>query len=220
MWLQWGQRLSALDTRRPRLLGVFHLQASMGPTPFSVGYRGAARQLPPVRQASMGPTPFSVGYRKVLARRGGCQVPASMGPTPFSVGYGAGFRRGADGWLWASMGPTPFSVGYDEGEKYGQRDFHRFNGANAFQRWIRASGNHPRDDGSDASMGPTPFSVGYAHRQPVVPRARAASMGPTPFSVGYLICCHTIRSTRICFNGANAFQRWIQFSILMGTNPS
>ena len=40
--LQWGQRLSALDTRAKAHGGLRYGMASMGPTPFSVGYDGGA----------------------------------------------------------------------------------------------------------------------------------------------------------------------------------
>ena len=39
-WLQWGQRLSALDTSIRVARWVVTIGASMGPTPFSVGYDG------------------------------------------------------------------------------------------------------------------------------------------------------------------------------------
>ena len=61
--------------------------------------------------ASMGPTPFSVGYSRVGQGSQEWGV-ASMGPTPFSVGYGRDNRRRKTGRRLASMGPTPFSVGY------------------------------------------------------------------------------------------------------------
>ena len=92
------------------------LSFSMGPTPFSVGYPppNPSAELSP--GASMGPPPFSVGYIKSTTN-GGRHENASMGPTPFSVGYG---RR-----LPIHGASCP-----------------RFNGANAFQRWIR----HMLDD--------------------------------------------------------------------------
>ena len=83
-------------------------------------------------------------------------------------------------------------------------------------------------------MGPTPFSVGYSQTGKPLHRRRLASMGPTPFSVGYqeglrqrVSPCKLLQwgqrlsaldttpaslpptSRRQCFNGANAFQRWI-----------
>ena len=108
-----------------------------------------------------------------------------MGPTPFSVGYrsrriSSRSPRGRLQWgqrLSALDTPRP--------PKRVRLDAERFNGANAFQRWIRGfamigfvelvllqwgqrlsaldTPNLGRWEGSpDASMGPTPFSVGYS----------------------------------------------------------
>ena len=110
--LQWGQRLSALDTALRQGEREDQGPAAMGPTPFSVGYGG--RQPHTVRQkgAAMGPTPFSVGYSDMTLRVSMANN-AAMGPTPFSVGYLLR-RDGMGATERAAMGPTPFSVGYVE----------------------------------------------------------------------------------------------------------
>ena len=59
-------------------------------------------------------------------------------------------------------------------------------------------------------MGPTPFSVGYVRASQIEGRHGRASMGPTPFSVGYARQSHNGGQSQMSFNGANAFQRWIQ----------
>ena len=86
-WLQWGQRLSALDTDRRGDICPAYDVASMGPTPFSVGYNFMDFVYFLLGYASMGPTPFSVGYVAWAVGRGDGSSRASMGPTPFSVGY-------------------------------------------------------------------------------------------------------------------------------------
>ena len=60
--LQWGQRLSALDTNRSDRRALRHHGASMGPTPFRNPRHAEACAAGAGKIASMGPTPFSVGY--------------------------------------------------------------------------------------------------------------------------------------------------------------
>ena len=206
----------------------------MGPTPFSVGYdqKGTARS--PGSGASMGPTPFSVGYTSVRA-------------DPRAVHGGFNGANAFQRWIRDGSRRRPARLPCFNGANAFQRWIpgidsedamccHRFNGANAFQRWIRESArgelpNRPRFNGANAfqrwipdlrfvivpriyrvraSMGPTPFSVGY-DATPASPFIeRAASMGPTPFSVGYSVALRAMRYSPMCFNGANAFQRWIR----------
>ena len=111
--LQWGHRLSAMDTFA-HLPGFLDRRLpSMGPPPFGDGYpfRPAKASItadslqwghrlsamdtgvmvgeaPDVVGPSMGPPPFGDGYEveDLVGRRTG---PPSMGPPPFGDGYGA-----------------------------------------------------------------------------------------------------------------------------------
>ena len=126
IWLQWGQRLSALDTVHNPLRMRSISFASMGPTPFSVGYRHVGRdRSSPERNdhASMGPTPFSVGYSTAppappvrRKRLNGANAFQRWIPT-FLIPAFAGMT-------FASMGPTPFSVGYIKTYSLDPRNFY------------------------------------------------------------------------------------------------
>ena len=235
--LQWGQRLSALDTRRSPAQRNPQNHASMGPTPFSVGYRSRDARPGNEGLASMGPTPFSVGYE--LIKRIKQVVPATL--------------------QWGqrhSALDTGLLVKSFNGGEMG------FNGANAFQRWIHIAhtaeferinmlqwgqrlsaldtgiaetwyecGYYALQWGQRLSALDTFGSVGSGGKLYVLqwgqrlstldtrprrgPRAdsRDASMGPTPFSVGYAPGRSTPSATTPRFNGANAFQRRIPLTV-------
>ena len=135
------------------------------------------------------------------------------------------------------MGPQLFSRGYLPGPCQGLPWTHCFNGATAFQPWIRKASQHRmdcyhslqwghsfsavdtgasfkwfRDQGmlSLASMGPQLFSRGYQRGEEECGIGQAkASMGPQLFSRGYSIWQWQIHSC-LSFNGATAFQPWIR----------
>ena len=117
--LQWGQRLSALDTMMRRPAAKAPESASMGPTPFSVGYVELEQRSPISVAASMGPTPFSVGY--------GGKAWESRLPDGSFNGANA-FQR------WIRRRPPPLRAAAPG-----------FNGANAFQRWIRGLAQQERN---------------------------------------------------------------------------
>ena len=178
--LQWGQRLSALDTRACGEMAESRGWASMGPTPFSVGYMdGHAMNCDVQAELQWGQRLSALDTLRWRTGRtsacdsfnganafqrwipvGGISAGASMGPTPFSVGYTCSSPTKSTS-SRASMGPTPFSVGY------------RFDAGTPPSLCVLAS------------MGPTPFSVGYSEKAAALYPGHAASMGPTPFSVGY-----------------------------------
>ena len=84
-----------------------------------------------------------------------------------------------------SMEPWPFSHGYSLKLVPKRVDKHTFNGAMAFQPWIRALAN---------------CHVKLPH----------PSMEPWPFSHGYDTLTHGGKNVRYPFNGAMAFQPWIR----------
>ena len=207
-WLQWGHRLSAMDTGfRPRRRSPRPV-ASMGPPPFSDGYctkcffTGQRRPL-----ASMGPPPFSDGYRSIST---------TSRPRTTCFNGATAFRR----WIRQLhlMGTSsPYTLQW--GHRLSAMDtlepsvvrfgFGGFNGATAFRRWIPAHimCNPAKVEG--ASMGPPPFGDGYlgfpedhypwsllqwGHRLSAMDTrlhtvqlrtSDSASMGPPPFGDGY-----------------------------------
>ena len=206
---QWGQRLSALDTDNRHGGSQFQLRASMGPTPFSVGYQPGGKNELQGDNPSMWPTPFSVGYT-------GMRTLTATGRMSFN-GANA-FQR----WIPRNetvtihllndlqWGPTPFSVGYTTLGTTNASSTTCFNGANAFQRWIRPRGVvllplHSRFNGDNAFQrwilpaemlaASDPYKLQWGQRLSALDtayhgirayRCAVASMGPTPFSVGYI----------------------------------
>ena len=85
----------------------------------------------------------------------------------------------------------------------------RFNGAMAFQPWILGAG-HCGDCGGDVSMGPWPFSHGYVYAHGMEFMNERVSMGPWLFSHGYGVLRYRSSIWQMGFNGAMAFQPWIQ----------
>ncbi len=86
MELQWGHRLSAMESAQPHTGGPLPVDASMGPPPFGDGKHRRGR-LPPRQKcrASMGPPPFGDGNPDNLSD-GFLWNGASMGPPPFGDG--------------------------------------------------------------------------------------------------------------------------------------
>ena len=135
--LQWGQRLSALDTGGLHDESRLRRAASMGPTPFSVGY-------PPISDDGMGiPTTLQWGQRLSALDTGSFVDHNNHDHSGFN-GANA-FQR----WI---LHPTRSSSTIHPLLQWGQR--------------LSALDTFPADAGEScsqsASMGPTPFSVGYS----------------------------------------------------------
>ena len=84
--LQWGHRLSAVETRVGSVILISICPASMGPPPFGSG--NIPNPCGPlfVPLASMGPPPFGSGNPPVVDGRRRKERVASMGPPPFGSG--------------------------------------------------------------------------------------------------------------------------------------
>ena len=179
--LQWGHRLSAMETRvRPRL--YLH------------------------RRSFNGATAFQRWKLMDCAGGGEGRVVASMGPPPFSDGNHHPRNRVLP-LFDASMGPPPFSDGNGSSSICIIEKIPGFNGATAFQRWkLEPVVGGPA--GIDASMGPPPFSDGNCRGHGASHNHLQASMGPPPFSDGNSPPAHQHWRGRNRFNGATAFQRW------------
>ena len=181
--LQWGHRLSAMETTLDLTNSLALVTPSMGPPPFSDGnllYQNwdlvvltflqwghrlsametggdAVRDVPDIRP-SMGPPPFSDGNRHLLPAPGAGRGP-SMGPPPFSDG-----NRGTS---WSLTLQTA-----------------AFNGATAFQRWKLLGVSSLETNVRYLQWGHR-LSAMETHRRRVEEKKS----------------CQT-------FNGATAFQRW------------
>ena len=161
--LQWGHRLSAMETRQ--VVGGHHLFAapSMGPPPFGDGNAGlhscqvrctlAFNGATAFRRwkhglnrtscssnnaPSMGPPPFGDGNAVPLDRGRVPPVPPSMGPPPF----GDGNKQQSGVELITSqpsMGPPPFGDGNYLPMWSSPSPMGPFNGATAFRRWKPAA---------------------------------------------------------------------------------
>ena len=153
--MQWGHRLSAMETTQARWQGRAPDGASMGPPPFGDGNkekwdadRAAREQLQWGHRLSAMETGIppqdAIGLRD-----------ASMGPPPFGDGNTC---------LWRHRGPVGWS----------------FNGATAFRRWKHGS-DEDHDDDHDASMGPPPFGDGNPTAGGRSRRARSCFNGATAF---------------------------------------
>ena len=169
--LQWGHRLSAMES------GALsdHIEqgerASMGPPPFG---DGKPRYRPDIRFptcASMGPPPFGDGKAlpplshipSHMQLQWGHRLSAmeshptgnlvighgyaSMGPPPFGDGKGLGPLDGGSEPV-ASMGPPPFGDGKLGPATRKSARSRCFNGATAFRRWkggpFRSAQPHPQ----------------------------------------------------------------------------
>ena len=107
--LQWGHRLSVVETRGPGQSARQRAEASMGPPPFGSGNTLTPPSGDEYLDASMGPPPFGSGNRLVDHRHTLLAL-ASMGPPPFGSGNQAlGVLEHVQ--VRASMGPPPFGSG-------------------------------------------------------------------------------------------------------------
>ena len=157
-WLQWGHRLSAMETslRNPCCWQVAVLQW---------GHRLSAMETAACSEASQCISKLQWGHRLSametveIDRQAHDLAQASMGPPPFGDGNRQvrGLPEGAGK---ASMGPPPFGDGNRPGPRRPGRSCGSFNGATAFRRWkpdIEDAADH---DHAVASMGPPPFGDG------------------------------------------------------------
>ena len=182
--LQWGHRLSAMDTGL--LPAAVHaiIPASMVPPPFGDGYDAGSHHQVRVRATlQWGHRLSAMDTQHQRKRR--VRTAGFNGATAF--------RR----WIRAA-GRSPLSSS------------RCFNGATAFRRWIP---RWPRPDTwtpATASMGPPPFGDGYISRRLRVPLSPQASMGPPPFGDGFV--ANLVDRLAPGFNGATAtaFRRWIR----------
>ena len=183
--LQWGHRLSAMDTSMTTWCarsGTVFGDCFNGATAFRRWIRpgrcgsrspkqpcfnGATAfrrwildgpAFAPVRPvlASMGPPPFGDGYVARGSPMSQAQgVEASMGPPPFGDGY-IKLEEGSEPFALASMGPPPFGDGYITRITAGPCSPACFNGATAFRRWIL-----PHDGGEHPDFDPATLQWGH-----------------------------------------------------------
>ena len=163
MSLQWSHGLSAMDTSWGWGYAAISTIPSMEPWPFSHGYGPDGQRYQDHITPSMEPWPFSHGYAEEAAVIVGERVP-SMEPWPFSHGYNRFVWQShisLDYLQWShglsamdtrhsfaprqthrhpSMEPWPFSHGYMTAATSTATSTTPFNGATAFQPWIRCGG--------------------------------------------------------------------------------
>ena len=188
MTLQWGHRLSAMETISSSRMSPSH------PISLQWGHRLSAMETSLAVKIIRPVASLQWGHRlSAMDRRNDhrCRVrpnTASMGPPPFGDGNDGRQDQGK-GLHPPSMGPPPFSDG------------------NLVLLLNLDTLGVP-------SMGPSPFSDGndYLGELPVRSPPHP-SMGPPPFSDGNLtIWALSLTRTRP-FNGATAFQRWKQLFV-------
>ena len=115
--LQWGHRLSAMETSSTAIIGCSHPPPSMGPPPFGDGNKAIIPQMEFAHSPSMGPPPFgdgNLGFKASERKR----LNAFNGATAF--------RRWKPRVRLLSLGSTL-----------------SFNGATAFRRWKPSTSELP-----------------------------------------------------------------------------
>ena len=206
--LQWGHGISAVDTRCGERVAAIQEVASMGPRHFSRGYRRRWCRWHQALTRFNGATAFQPWIRRLPSS-------SAMGSVGLQWGHGISAvdtwhqrRRGPPvrKLQWghgisavdtrrrrchlsrlqeASMGPRHFSRGYHLTVYHYRLRPRSFNGATAFQPWIRAQQYRHRNLVRAASMGPRHFSRGYSILRVGPGTGAVASMGPRHFSRGY-----------------------------------
>ena len=229
--LQWGHRLSAMETRRPNALRDGGDLASMGPPPFGDGNLSIKTLAEWTGGASMGPPPFGDGNHGDQAQVEDPET-ASMGPPPFgdgNQGWGEcakvedpGFNGATAFRRWKHLYGCPLCchlVSLQWGHRLSAMETARdltasialqwcFNGATAFRRWkqghkeIRFTPVQTLQWSHRLSAMET---LPALHRRPVF---QGASMGPPPFGDGNLPPSRPQPRIPTRFNGATAFRRW------------
>ena len=167
--LQWGHRLSAMETvrvTRPKRV-LFH--ASMGPPPFGDGNMTDPK------------TGVTVECKLQWGHRLSAMETETARP-PFSGGR-----------VRASMGPPPFGDGNPPPPRRRGCRYRCFNGATAFRRWKQ-----------EIKRGPNPaiLALQWGHRLSAMETRR---MPPERCSL------------EARFNGATAFRRWKRATSPLGT---
>ena len=138
MKLQWGHRLSAMETILPHKAESEILIASMGPPPFGDGNRRPPGcRGPHCPQLQWGHR-LSAMETALSQRRRDARPAASMGPPPFGDGNFLLPQYRSLGQPAASMGPPPFGDGNLLRSARYILPTVRFNGATAFRRWKRS----------------------------------------------------------------------------------
>ena len=184
-WLQWGHRLSAVETPVVVVLLDLDNAASMGPPPFGSGNKhDVVSGADALRVASMGPPPFGSGNLvSGLSRRLASGWRFNGAHRLSAVEPRSAQRpRGCSN---ASMGPPPFGSGNRQQENVNLRA-PRFNGATAFRQWKPNAYRGWQGMGWPASMGPPPFGSGNFYNLFSRMLQGPASMGPPPFGSGNL----------------------------------
>ena len=137
--LQWGHRLSAMESWGVESTLPSLCNASMGPPPFGDGKLGCPLLTKRRFKRFNGATAFrrwkGVGGQRVVCP----DHRASMGPPPFGDGKKDNRLRVPPG-KTASMGPPPFGDGKSERSHPRRPGWPRFNGATAFRRWKAPTG--------------------------------------------------------------------------------
>ncbi len=114
-----------------------------------------------------------------------------MGPWPFSHGYFPAFADLLIADL-PSMGPWPFSHGYYAVDNPMPIELQSFNGAMAFQPWIREERRKTMKALNDLQWGHGLSAMDTPRKWRRLPMKSGPSMGPWPFSHGYISrpTCH------------------------------
>ena len=160
-WLQWGHRLSAVETGQPPGGHAGQRQASMGPPPFGGG--NVLKNWTPLGSASW----LQWGHRLSAVETDLLPLQPRL---PWNGRLQWGHRLSAVETYPRTSPPMTMPS--------------CFNGATAFRRWkpaVHQSGP-PIADG--ASMGPPPFGGGNAKKGMWKFWRPKASMGPPPFGGG------------------------------------
>ena len=208
--LQWGHRLSAMETRHVFLGRFGRSLPSMGPPPFGDGnisqctafinrmgtFNGATAfrrwKLSYIRSARPPELNLQWGHRlsametcQSLANELGVDIP-SMGPPPFGDGNGKQPRCTPQS-LPTFNGATAFRRWKQLlPQEHQELDGNSFNGATAFRRWKLSVLVPKLLWPSRPSMGPPPFGDGNMHLDRHWQRGHSPSMGPPPFGDGNL----------------------------------
>ena len=205
--LQWGHRLSAMESLILRTGLALLVIASMGPPPFGDGKPGVGILSRIPLGASMGPPPFGDGKRRRAFRSTG-RGPGFNGATAFRRWKELQPHAVRVFLLRASMGPPPFGDG--KRSEYFRYALGRssFNGATAFRRWKVSGGAGVRTRAAGFN-GATAFRRWKGPAEGGDSRGIWCFNGATAFRrwKGFpLSPAATTRCTR--FNGATAFRRW------------